>query len=223
MRHVSPLPLLLVALSSLMLTLSPRFPVRGAEDASHAEAAHDSAHGDATDLGHNDGGGQGENPVEFRSDLALWTFVVFLLLLALLAKFAWGPIVAGLDRREQGIADKIEEARRSADEAALRLTEYEARLVAAGDQARQILLEARQDAEAAKDRILAEAQQAAEASRQRAVRDIAAATSVAIEQITERSVDLAHQMAARMLRRELQPQDRAQLIKEALEQIPNRN
>ena len=49
----------------------------------------------------------------WKSDLAIWTAVVFLVLLAILWKFAWGPIAEGLDKREQEIADQIAEAERS--------------------------------------------------------------------------------------------------------------
>jgi len=50
------------------------------------------------------------DPLWFQRDLALWTGVVFVLLFAILWKFAWGPIREGLDKREQGIADQIAQA-----------------------------------------------------------------------------------------------------------------
>src|SRR4029079_4054523 len=45
-----------------------------------------------------------EKPEEYKSDLAIATFIVFLVLLAILWKFAWGPIVAALGRGEQMVA-----------------------------------------------------------------------------------------------------------------------
>jgi F-type H+-transporting ATPase subunit b len=198
-------------------------PAAAADHGAGQEAAHADPDHDPTDLGHANAGPQLEDPSELKSDLALWTFVVFLLLLGVLAKFAWGPIVAGLERREQAIASQIDEARRSAEQAALRLQQYEAQLASAGEQARQMLATARQDAESAGQRIIADAQEAADRQRQRAVDDITAAKNVALQEMTERSVDLAQVMAGRLLRRELRPQDRAQLVQEALEQLPSRN
>ena len=64
-------------------------------------------------------------PEEFQTDLAIWTFVVFVVLLAILWKFAWGPIVAGLEKREQGIAEHIAAAERAHEEAKLLLAEYD--------------------------------------------------------------------------------------------------
>ncbi len=106
----------------------------------------------------------------------------------------------GLEKREQAIADKIDEAQRSAEQAAKQLQQYEAKLAAATEEAREIVAGAKRDAESAKDRIVAEAQEAAERERQRAVEDITAAKNVAIQDITERSVDLAVSMAGQLMR-----------------------
>ena len=59
-------------------------------------------------LGGEGGEGAAEiNPLAFQQDLALWTAVVFLVLLAILWRFAWGPVAGGLDKRERQIADQI--------------------------------------------------------------------------------------------------------------------
>jgi F-type H+-transporting ATPase subunit b len=215
-------------------------PVYAQDDAAHADAdsdAADAAHADdagqgdehaatdhdRNDLSHGNASDAIEDLSELKADLAIWTLVVFLCLLALLAKFAWGPVIGGLDQREQAISDKIDEAKRSAEQAAEQLRQYEAKLAAASEEATAVVAGARKDAEAAKDRIMAEAQTSAERERQRAIEDISAAKNVALQEITERSVDLAEAMASRLLKRELQAQDRAQLVKEALEQLPSRN
>jgi len=88
-----------------------------AADAKHADASHadhDAGHGDhghLPEIGHNLPAGTTqkafESPAWFQTDLAVWSFVVFLGLLGLLTKFAWKPIMDGLDKREQGIADTI--------------------------------------------------------------------------------------------------------------------
>ena len=97
------------------------------------------------------------NPLEFSADLALFTLVVFLGLLVILGRFAWKPLIAGLDAREKNIAQQIESAQQANEKAAATLRQYEQRLAAAADEANKILAQARQEAVAAKDRILAEA------------------------------------------------------------------
>lgn len=202
----------------------------GEEAGSHQESdvhaantgGHD-AHHDSTDLSHMNAGPQLNDPSQFRSDLAIWTFVVFFCLLLILGKFAWGPVMDGLDQREQSIATMIEEAKQGQEKAAEQLKQYEAKLAAAGEEARELVARARKDAETAKDRILAEAQQAADRQRQRAIEDIQVAKNVALQEITEKSVDLAVNLAGRIVRQQLKAEDHSQLIREAMDQLPSRN
>ena len=194
----------------------------GVADHSEHGGGHD-AHHDSTDLSHMNAGPQLDDPSQFRSDLAIWTFVVFLCLLLILGKFAWGPVMEGLDRREQSIASMIAEAKQGQERASEQIKQYEAKLAEAGEEARQLVAQARQDAEAAKDRIVAEAQEAADRQRQRAVEDIQVAKNVALQEMTEKSVDLAVNLAGRIVRQQLKAEDHSQLIREAMDQLPSRN
>ena len=103
------------------------------------------------------------------------------------------------------------------------MKQYEAQLAAASEEARELVTQARKDAETAKDRILAEAQQAADRQRQRAVEDIQVAKNVALQEITKTSVDLAVNLAGRIVRQQLKAEDHSQLIREAMDQLPSRN
>lgn len=206
-------------------------------DEEHAEDAHapgvaghddHAAHGDHAehdpyDLSHANATPAINHPHEWRFDMAIWTFVIFLLLLAILTKFAWGPIAAALERREETIARQIEEARLASEKAALQLKEYEGRLAAATDEARQIVGEARKDAEVAKERILAEAQQAAQRERERAVADIAMAKNQALQEIAQRSVHTAVALAGNIIRREVKPQEHEAIIAGALDEFSKMN
>lgn len=193
-------------------------------DANHTE--HKGGHGghhDSTDLSHMNATPQIEDPSQFKSDLAIWTFVVFMCLLAVLGKFAWGPIMEGLEKREQSIAAMIDEAKRGQEQAAEQLKLYEAKLAAAGEEARDLITQAKKDAEVAKDRIMSEAQAAADRQRERAIEDIQAAKNVALQEITEKSVNLAVDLAGRIVRQQLNAEDHSQLIREAMDQLPSRN
>ncbi|MEO8499246.1 MAG: F0F1 ATP synthase subunit B [Planctomycetota bacterium] len=196
----------------------------GHGDVDHSDhAGGGGGHHDPTDLSHMNASPQLNDPSQFRSDLAIWTFVVFLCLLLILGKFAWGPVMNGLDQREQTIAAMIEEAKQGQEKAAEQLKQYEAKLAAAGEEAQKLVAQARKDAEAAKDRILAEAQVAADRQRQRAVEDIHVAKNVALQEITKTSVDLAVNLAGRIVRQQLKAEDHSQLIREAMDQLPSRN
>jgi len=184
---------------------------------------HDTGHHDPYDLSHQNSTSKLEDPTEFKSDLAIWTVVVFLCLLGLLLKFAWRPVLEGLQKREQSIAAMIDEAKQSADRAAEQLRQYEARLAVASEEAQKMLAQARRDAVGVKDQIVAEAHAAATRERERAVADIENAKNNALQEITQKSVDLAVLLAGRIVRRQLSPEDQARLIREAVEQLPSRN
>src|SRR5262245_29807260 len=83
------------------------------------------------------------SPLSIDTDLAVWTFVVFFVLLAVLAKFAWGPITEALDKRERHIAENIAAAQRAQDDARNMLAGYERKLAGAADEVRAMLEEAR--------------------------------------------------------------------------------
>ena len=191
-----------------------------AADAKHADASHadhDAGHGDhghLPEIGHNLPAGTTqkafESPAWFQTDLAVWSFVVFLGLLGLLTKFAWKPIMDGLDKREQGIADTI--AKRM-------LASYERRLAEATDEVRGMLEEARRDADVTRQAIVAEARKAADDEKNRARHEIGLAKDDALAQIADRAGDLAVEVAGKFLREKLGREDQARLVRDSVASI----
>jgi F-type H+-transporting ATPase subunit b len=191
--------------------------------AGHGGEGHGEGHAhDPLDLSHGNASPNLASPADLRFDMSIATFVVFLVLLGVLYKFAWGPIALALQQREETIARQMEEARLASERAAQQLREYQARLAAATEEARQIVAEARKDAELARDRVLAEAREAAQKERERVVAEIAAARNQALEQIAQRSVQAALTLAGQILRRELLPEEHEQLIGQAVQQLTHR-
>ncbi len=173
-----------------------------------------------TEAGKTDHANTASDPLSVDPDLAIWTFVVFVLLLAVLWKFAWGPIVAGLEKREQSIAHNIAEAQRQNDDAKQILVDYEAKLSGAADQVRAMLDEARRDAEQTKQSIIAEAKSGAESERLRGLRDIETATDAALQSLAERSAQLAVDLAGKIVHNSLNAKDHSKLIQEAVAKFP---
>jgi F-type H+-transporting ATPase subunit b len=192
------------------------------ETGAHADHAA-GGHHDDTDLSHGNASANLNSPADLRFDMSIYSFIVFLLLLAVLYKFAWGPIATALQRREETIARQINEARLASEKGAQLLREYEARLAAATDEARQIVSGARKDAELAKDRIVAEARDAAQRERERAVSEINVAKNQALDEFAQKSVQTAVALAGQLLRREVRPQEHEALIGEALSKFQNVN
>jgi F-type H+-transporting ATPase subunit b len=159
------------------------------------------------------------DPAEFRGDLAIWSFAVFVLLAGLLAKFAWKPILEGLDKRERGIADTIAATRAANEEAKSMLASYERRLSEASEEVRGMLEEARRDAEATKQAIVAEARKAADDEQARAKREIGLATDDALSRIAERAGELAVDVAGKFLREKLSTDDHQRLVRDSVASI----
>jgi F-type H+-transporting ATPase subunit b len=193
--------------------------VTHAAAAEHAPAAgHSDAHGAHEHIGEV---GVNKQPEEFKTDLAIYSFVIFLLLLMILTKFAWKPINEALEAREHRIAEHIASAERQHLEAKALLGEYEKKLAAAQDQVRAILDDARRDAEHAQQELLAKARADAQAEMERAKREIDTAKGQALKELAERSTDLAIGLAGRIVRKELQTVDHAKLVQEAISSLPS--
>jgi len=124
-----------------------------------------------------------------------------------------------LERRENTIARQIEEARLASEKGASLLREYEAKLAAATDEARQIVAGARKDAELAKDRIVVEAREAAQKEREKAVAEITIAKNQALDEIAQRTVKTAISLASQIVRREVRPQEHEALIGDAINEF----
>jgi F-type H+-transporting ATPase subunit b len=163
--------------------------------------------------------GGGPNPLAVDPDLAIWTGVVFLLLFGILSYFAWPQIAAAVDERERRIADNIKAALEKHEEAKRLIAQHEARLAAAAGEVRELLEEARRDAEHTKGSIVAEARKAAEDERDRALRDIKRATEGAIHELAEKSANAAIDLARNVVRAKLTPEEQNQLVREALSKM----
>lgn len=162
-----------------------------------------------------------ESPSPFAGNLgnAIWTLTIFVIVLLVLGKFAWGPILAGLQRREQFIRESLSSAKSDREAAETQLREYEQRLLAAREEGSKIVEEGRRDAEVVKRRIEEEARSAGDAMIERARREIELARDTALRELYEKSADLATNVAGSILRRQLSGEDHARLVREALEEL----
>ncbi len=162
-----------------------------------------------------EGGGGGNI---FTGDLGnvIWTLVVFGLVVFVLGKFAWGPILEGLQQRENFISDSLEQARQDRDSAKEQLAKYEARLNDARAEATSIVEEGRRDAEVLRQRVEQEAREEAEKSVARAKREIDIARETAVSELYTLSGTLATSLASRIVGRELKPEDHERLISDSI-------
>jgi F-type H+-transporting ATPase subunit b len=158
-------------------------------------------------------------PFEGNLGVALWTLVIFAIVIFVLGKFAWGPILGGLQAREKFIRESLETAKRDREAAEARLKEYTDKLVHARNEATAIVDESRRDAETVKRRIEEEAQAEANRMIERAKREIGIAKETAVKELYILTATLTTQVAGKILRREIQPTDHERLIQESIREL----
>jgi F-type H+-transporting ATPase subunit b len=151
-----------------------------------------------------------------RWDLGIYTLIVFVLLLVILGKFAWGPMMRGLDAREAALRKTHDDAEAARAESQRNLAEIQARLASAADEVRAMLDEARRDAQVVKDQLKADAAGEIQAERDRIRREIEMARDQALQDIYQQAVQLAALVSTKAVKRELTPADHTRLLDEAL-------
>jgi F-type H+-transporting ATPase subunit b len=156
------------------------------------------------------------NPLKISGDLAFWTLIVFLLLFALLSKFAWPQISAALDERERKITDSIAAAEAKHEQAKQLLAQHEAKLAATAGEVRALMEEARRDAEHTRRSIAAKGDQDAKAAVERALREIDRAKDGAIHELAITSANVAIELARKVVREKLSQEEQNKLVREAL-------
>jgi F-type H+-transporting ATPase subunit b len=152
-------------------------------------------------------------------DLGIWTLVVFLVLLWVLSKFAWKPMLEGLRKREQTIREAIEVAKQTREEMASERAEFERRLAEAHSEIPRLMEAARRDAQNLAEEMRTKAAQDIQADRQRLRREIDTARDQALKDLTDHAAQLATLISAKVIRRSLTPEDHRRLIDEALAEL----
>ena len=150
---------------------------------------------------------------------SLTTLIIFSLLLAILGKYAWGPIATGLKNREDKIRRDIADAEAARARAEATLAQYNTQLATAEQQVRDILAKAQRDAEQMATNMKMQAQKEAEDAKERATRDIETARKNAVADIYAQAADLSTSIAEKILRRNLNANDQRELVESSLKQF----
>jgi F-type H+-transporting ATPase subunit b len=156
---------------------------------------------------------------EIDPGLFLWSVITFLILVAVLYKFAFNPLMRLQKARQAEIHQSIVDAENLRDEAQQLLTDYKRQLASARGEADAIVERARKAGEVSKAEILEEARVQAEASLARARQQIERDTNQALQKIREEAADLAVTATAKVARSSLSEQDQLRLIQEAINEI----
>jgi F-type H+-transporting ATPase subunit b len=154
--------------------------------------------------------------------LYIWTIATFLILLVLLAKYAWGPLLAALERRQDAIRKSLDDAQQAKQELERLNVESRKILAEARVQADTILSQTRSDASRLRDELKQKAQAEAAGVVKNAERQIEMETVRALQQIRNEAVDISIAIASKLLERNVSKEDNERLIEETFKQIEAR-
>lgn len=161
-----------------------------------------------------------DNPlVQLDPGLFIWTIAVFLTLLLLLKRFAWGPLLAALEQRRAGIRKSLDDADRARKDLEQVQQESETIVRKARAEAETIVSTARADGAKLRDELRRQAQEEAQSILQNAERRIEQERDRALAQIRREAVDVSLMIASKLIRRNLTKEDNDALIDDALEQV----
>jgi len=157
------------------------------------------------------GGGEGGGGLyDINTGLSVWTLIVFGILVFILGKYAWGPILGAVEAREKGIQSALDEAASRNEEAARLLAEHKEQLADARRQANELIAEGKVAGETVRKEIEEKARAEAQTMVERARAEIERERDAAIAELRKESVDLALAAATRLMQENLdQDKDRA--------------
>lgn len=149
--------------------------------------------------------------------LTFWTLATFLVVMVVLWKFAWTPILEALDARSEKIRSDLDGAENAKLEAEKALAEYQAKLAEVRDEVKEIIEEGKRDATKVKEDIVNAANQEAKEIRERASRETGLASAKAFEELWETATDLSTELAAKIISKSLTAKDHQKLADEVIE------
>jgi len=157
--------------------------------------------------------------LEVHGGLLAWTVLTFVLLLVVLKKVAWGPILDALDARENEIKDALNAAEKAREEAERVSSDYEDAIRKAQAEAQQIISDAKTAGEKVKLDLEAIASVKADEIIEKAKAQIDTERIRVISEIKTVAIEISLSAAAKVIEKNLDSDDNRKLVNEALEGI----
>jgi len=158
--------------------------------------------------------------LDINPGLILWTILTFIILLFILSKVGWKPLVNALQAREQSIRDALQKAEEAKRESERLLAENTAAMARANEETSRILKEGRELAEQMKSEIVAKAREGAKTLMEQAKEDIQREKETALLQLKNEVADLAVNVAEKIIDETLDEARRKKLVDSTLQSLP---
>jgi F-type H+-transporting ATPase subunit b len=167
----------------------------------------------------SEGGGGGESLIQPKFGTVFWTLLTFVLLVALLGRFAWKPLLGALEQRERSIRESIDQARSDREEAEGLLLQHRELIGDARRERAEAVSEGRRDAEGLKDEILDEAKKQREQLLAQTQAQVDAGMRQARAELRTVAADLAIQAAEKLLVKNLDDATQRKLVEDYLAEL----
>jgi F-type H+-transporting ATPase subunit b len=151
--------------------------------------------------------------------LMFWTLAIFVVLLIILSKYAYKPLLASVEAREKALQDALDKAQRDREDAARVLAEHRQQLDAARGEAQKLIAEGRATAEKLRTDLLEQTRVQQQDMLDRARRDIDTARTNAIADLRREAVDLAIAGAGKVIERNLDSDANRRLVESYLQSV----
>lgn len=157
--------------------------------------------------------------LSINSGLMVWTVLIFLIVLLLLYKYAYPPILGAVEAREAHIAQLLSAAQRDREEAQELLEEQRTRHEELRTQVQEMVAEGRTAGERMREEIIAEARREQQSMLERARREIDQETERALAELKGQAVDLAIAAASRLVAKDLDQEGNRRLVRDYLDRF----
>ncbi|MEE6451484.1 F0F1 ATP synthase subunit B [Gottfriedia acidiceleris] len=145
--------------------------------------------------------------------------VIFLILLALLRKYALGPVMGIMKQREDHIANQLDSAEKNNADAMKLVEEQKQELVAARKEAQELLEKARKQADVQREEIVAAAKAEAENLKESAMREITREKELAVQSVQQQVASLSVLIASKVLEKEVKTEDQSAIFDQYLKEV----
>lgn len=160
-----------------------------------------------------------EGLLKVEPGLLLWTIITFLSLVLILWKTAWKPIIESLDARALRLKGDLDKAEMTRIEAEAVLNKHKELLDNAKDETAKIIAEGKSGAEKIRAEIVAKAEQESKEITERSKREVLMAKDKAISELKVEIVNIATDIASKIIAKNLKPEDQLTIVKNALNKI----
>lgn len=164
----------------------------------------------------SEGGG---SLIDVNPGLIFWTAITFIILLVILKKVAWKPILAALDQREAAIRESLEKAERAQQEAQKVLDENQANLAKAEEESRKIIDQSRGYAEKLKEQIISESKQQAQKIIDDASAEIERKKDSAFNELKTQIAEISIQAAEKILKQNVNQETNKNIVNKYISEI----